>query len=250
MNGMRQPHADACSAPSHSVDQPRRPRPEDEPQRGAGGGGTADQAAPRGRGLLGGVDHRPGELAAEREALDDAQDHEQDRRGDADLRVGRQQPDQQRRAAHQRDRQRQQRAASDAVAHHAEHEAAERPRAETQREDGKGQQLLGGRARLREELTADVAGEVAVDGKVEPLEDVADQAGQRGPKRGLRRDGGTGAFSGQRRSIRDLLACRIIWLERAGKIVQLGCSRSSANARLLRQVHRECVVAAGQTHHP
>ena len=128
MNGMRQPHVDACSAPSHSVHEPRRRGPEDEPQGGARGRGAADKTAPRRRGLLGGVDHRPGELAAKGEPLDDAQGHQQHWRGDADLRVGRQQPDQQRRAAHQRDRQREQRAASDAVAHHAKHEAAERPR--------------------------------------------------------------------------------------------------------------------------
>ena len=153
---------------------------------------------------------------------------QQHRRGDADLRVGREQPDQQRRAAHQGDRQREQRAASDAVADHAKHEAAERPRAEAQRKHGKGEQLLGGGARLRKELPADVAGEVAVDGKVEPLEDVADQAGHRGPERRLRRDGGNGVLlSDQRRFIRDLFSCLIIWLKGLSGTVQLGSLQST-----------------------
>ena len=40
------------------------------------------------------------------------------------------------------------------------------------------EQLLSGVARLREELPADVAREIAVDREVEPLEDVADETGQ------------------------------------------------------------------------
>ena len=35
------------------------------------------------------------------------------------------------------------------------------------------------------ELFPDIAGEITVDREVEPFEDIADQAGQRGPQRGL-----------------------------------------------------------------
>ena len=41
------------------------------------------------------------------------------------------------------------------------------------------------RVGFREELVADIAGKVAVDGKIEPLEHVADEAGKRGAQRGL-----------------------------------------------------------------
>ena len=64
------------------------------------------------------------------------------------------------------------------------------PRREAEREDREGQQLLRARARLRKELAADVAREVAVDREIEPLEDVADQAGERGATSGLGRAGG------------------------------------------------------------
>jgi hypothetical protein len=81
--------------------------------------------------------------------------------------------------AHQRDRHRQQRAPAETIADQAEHHAANRTGRESEREHREGQQLLGGRARLRKELRADVAGEIAVDGEIEPLEDVADQTGKR-----------------------------------------------------------------------
>ena len=143
MNGMRQPHADACSAPRDDVHEPGRRRSENEPQGRACCGGAADEAAPPGRSLLRRVNHRASKLSAEREALHDAEYHQQDWRGDADLRVGRQQPDEQCRPAHERDRQRQQRAAPDAVPDSTEHEAADGPGAEAQREHRKGEQLLG-----------------------------------------------------------------------------------------------------------
>ena len=54
-------------------------------------------------------------------------------------------------------------------------------------------------------MAADVAGEVAVDGKVEPLEDVADQAGHRGPHRRLWSSSEGGPVGSQGRSIRVLL---------------------------------------------
>ena len=95
---------------------------------------------------------------------------------------------QERRAAHQRDRHRQQRAPADAVADHAEHQAADRPRERSRaRTHANASSCWAASARLREELPADVACEVPVDGEVEPLEDVADQPRKRGANRRLPR---------------------------------------------------------------
>jgi hypothetical protein len=50
--------------------------------------------------------------------------------------------------------------------------------------------VLRARAGLRKELAADVAREVAVHREIEPLEDIADQAGEGGAAGGLGRAGG------------------------------------------------------------
>ena len=167
------------------VDEVGRSGSQDETQRRARGGRAADKTAQQRRCGLGRVHHRSGELTAERDALEHAHQHQQDRRQNADLFVRRQEPEHQRRAAHQRDRQREQRLSPDAVAHAAEHDAADRPREEAERERRVREKGLDGRIRFREELVADVAGKVAVDGEVEPLEHVADEAGKRGAQRGL-----------------------------------------------------------------
>ena len=78
----------------HDVDEPGSRRPEDEADGGARGRGAADEAAHHRRRELGRVDHRARELAAEREALNQPHQDEQQRRGDADLVVGRQQAEQ------------------------------------------------------------------------------------------------------------------------------------------------------------
>ena len=180
--------------------QPRRPRAEDEPECRAGRSRTADETARRCGGGFGRVDHRARELATDRETLDQSQEHEQQRRRDADGRVGRQQPDQERRHAHHRDRQHEQRTASDTITDPAEHQAADRTRAEAERKDRERKQLLRARARLREELLADDGREVAVHREVEPLEDVADQAGRGRAPRRLMCPGGGWACSFERLS--------------------------------------------------
>src|SRR5678815_4116224 len=48
-----------------------------------------------------------------------------------------------------------------------------------------GQILASGRIRLREELTRDIGGEVAVDGVIKPLEHVPNESCQCGADRGL-----------------------------------------------------------------
>ena len=95
--------------------------------------------------MLGRHQHRPAPFAADREALDEAQHDQRDRRPDADLRVGRQQADQHRRDAHQDQAQHQQPLAPDPVAIMAEDDAADRPRDEAERIGGEGEQGAGQR---------------------------------------------------------------------------------------------------------
>ena len=56
----------------------------------------------------------------------------------ANLRIGRQQAEDERRSAHQGDGEREQRAAADAITDHAERQAADRARAEPEREHREG----------------------------------------------------------------------------------------------------------------
>src|SRR5262249_8278906 len=75
----------------------------------------------------------------------------------------------------------------DPVADQAEHEAADRPRPEPEREHRESQELLGGMAGLGKELPADVAGEVPIDGEIEPFEHVPDETGECSSERRLAR---------------------------------------------------------------
>ena len=108
------------------------------------------EAAPGGVAMLGRHQHRPAPFAADREALDQAQDDQRDRRPDADLLVGRQQADQHGRDAHQDQAQHQQPLAPDPVAIMAEDDAADRPRDEAERIGGEGEQGAGQRIIVRE----------------------------------------------------------------------------------------------------
>ena len=76
--------------------------------------------------VLGDVDRGAAVLAAEGQALEQPQDHQDGRREDADLRVGRQKADQGGRAAHDRDGQQEGVLAADDVADAAEDHRAER----------------------------------------------------------------------------------------------------------------------------
>ena len=106
-----------------------------------------------------GHQHRAAPLAAHGEALHQAQHHQQQRRGDADLGVGRHQADQERYSPHHRQGQNEQRLAADAVAEMAEEGAADRAGDEAHRERRIGQQqryqrVAGG----KEQLVEDQAG--------------------------------------------------------------------------------------------
>ena len=185
INGSRQPpHGDEVrgEAPVH---EPCRGRAQDEADGGAHGRGAAHETAQERRGLLGRVDHGAREFASQGEALYQAHHHEEERGGDADPVVGGQEPHEQGSAAHEADRQGEQRPAADPVAHHPEHDPAQGARQEADRENAEGHELLGDGARLRHELGADVAGEIAEHGEIEPFEHVPDQAGKNGAKRRL-----------------------------------------------------------------
>jgi hypothetical protein len=107
---------------------------------------------------------------------DQLQRHEQQRRGVRLRERGK--ANRERRAAHQRDREREKRAPADPVADQAENDAADRPRRKADGEHCEREKLTRTATRRREELRADVGREVAVDREVEPLEHVADEAGR------------------------------------------------------------------------
>ena len=83
---------------------------------------------------------RTGQFAAERKALNDAQNDEKDGRPHANLSVGRQQSHEHGRRAHDRHGKKQQRAAPEPVAEIAADDGAERTRGEADAESGQGSQ--------------------------------------------------------------------------------------------------------------
>jgi len=73
----------------------------------------------------------------------------------------------------------------DAIADAPQHQTADWSREKSQREGRECAELLGSRIAGREELMADLAGEIAVHGEVKPLQDVSNQPGERGANGGL-----------------------------------------------------------------
>ena len=127
---------------------------------------------------LQGHQDRTAPLAAEAQPLQEAQQHQQDRRPDPDRRVGRQQADRERGDAHQQQGHDQDVLAADLVAVVAEDHAAERPGDEPDGVGGEGQQGADQRLEAGEEqLVEDQRGGGAVDEEVVPLQRRADQAG-------------------------------------------------------------------------
>ena len=122
-NGTRQPQAANASSPIAAA------RRDDHQQRGkqAERSGRLD---PAGRGaapvvgrMLGDVDRGAAIFAAQRNALEDAQDDQQDRPERARLRIGRKEADQEGRRAHQADGDEERALAAEPVADHAEDQA-------------------------------------------------------------------------------------------------------------------------------
>ena len=94
--------------------------------------------------------HRAAPLAADADALDEAQQRQQDRAPDADAVIGRHQRDQKRGDAHQHQRGDQRRLAAEAIALVAEDRRADRPRGKAHGVDREGLQRADQRIGARE----------------------------------------------------------------------------------------------------
>ena len=176
--------------------------------------------------VLGREQDRAAPLAAEREALHDAEQHEEDRAEPAGLRVGRQQADEAGGDAHDADGPEQRRATSEPVAHVAEDHGADRPHDERERDRRERGELAAELAeRVEEERADEERGEVGEDVEVERLERGADHRRPRDAShgRGVCRDRGGGGGGGHVQSL---------WVDgvRARRPAGAGVARPSAGS--------------------
>ena len=180
-------HAPGEAAPAAAVDrlggEPRRHRVGDE---GAGQQGdegrdlreAGEEAAASLGGVLGQEGHRAGGLAADGEALHDAQQHQQDRRRDADGGVARQHADAGGRDADEHDDEHQHLLAADAVAQVAADDRAERADEERHGVAGEHQhERLGARLDVEED-DRECGRHEGEDAVVVQLDENADAAGE------------------------------------------------------------------------
>nr|WP_308238146.1 hypothetical protein [Phenylobacterium sp. J367] len=124
----------------------------------------------------------PAPLAAQAEALAEAQDAEQERREPAGHLVGRQEGDGDRRAAHKEQAGHERRLPADAVAEVAEEGRADRPGEEGEREGAVGQHELGrARGRREEQLAEHQRRGRGVDVEVVELDRRPDEARRQDP---------------------------------------------------------------------
>ena len=114
-------------------------------------------------------------FAACRKTLQAAEKQQQQRGGDTDRVVGRQEAHRQCRTRHQQDHDGEHLLAADPVAERTEDESAEWSHHECGGEDREGVQQCGRVVACREEVRGDEGGEEAVDGEVVPLDGVADR---------------------------------------------------------------------------
>ncbi len=152
---------------------------------------AVEAAPPRGR-VLGRHEHRAAPFAPEAEALHQTQRHEEDRGPNADLGVGREEADGERRHAHDEEREAEHRLPPDPVAVVAEDDSAHGTRDEAHRERREREDGADQRIEAREEqLVEDQRGGGPVEEEVVPLDRGAHEArdGNVGD-RGRRRDGG------------------------------------------------------------
>ena len=124
--------------------------------------------------MLGHVGRGAAILAAERETLQQAHQHERDRCRDADRRVRREHADHEGRHAHEDDRDEEGVFAADEVPEPPEHERAERAHRKAGREGEQCEDEGRGGVHAGEELPADDRGEGTVEVEVVPLEDRAE----------------------------------------------------------------------------
>ncbi|MNP12563.1 hypothetical protein D3C76_1047980 [compost metagenome] len=128
--------------------------------------------------VLGDVGRGAAVFTAQGQALEHAQHHQDDRRGDADAGVGRQQPDTERRQAHEDDGGEEGVFAPDHVPQPAEHQRAERPDDEAGGEGHQRKDERRGVVDPGEKLLADHRREGAIEEKVVPLEDCPEGRGK------------------------------------------------------------------------
>lgn len=92
--------------------------------------------------------------------------------------MSRQQGNQQAGGAHQHDAEAEHVAAAEQIADRAEHQGAHGPHQVTHRKHAEGGLCLQARILVREKGMAEGGGYIAVNGKVKPLEGIAQQGGQ------------------------------------------------------------------------
>ncbi len=180
----------------------RGDRDEDEGREDQAGLGAAqreagEEASSPFRGVLEGQRVRAALLTRGRQALHDAEQDQQDRREHADGRIRRQGTDEERRRAHQQQRQDQHLLAAHPVTEVTDDDGADRTGHVRDAEGGQGEQGRGGRVAVGEEhRREDQAGRGAVDEEVVVLEHAADEAGEGGLARNPFLDGATGGGGG------------------------------------------------------
>jgi hypothetical protein len=125
--------------------------------------------------VLGDVGRGAAVLAAQRQALRQPQDHQQDRRQEADLGVGRQDPDRRGRQTHDHDRDQEGVLAADQIADAPEHQRAERAHQEAGRVADEAAQQRRRRVGLREEQPREERRQRRVQVEVVPLEHGAER---------------------------------------------------------------------------
>ena len=192
------PLAGALGVGEQEVDREEHRVGDDEAERCAELREGAVPGALAGGGVLGRDERRAGPLAAEREALREAEDQQEERRPPADVVVGREAADQERRDAHREQRRDEGRLAAEAVAEVPEDDGAEGAGDHRGAEHGeRGQQ--GGRvvAGREEEDREDEDGGRRVDVEVVELDGGADQARRDDAGAGIGGDGrGRGSGGG------------------------------------------------------
>ena len=162
-----------------SREHPQHTGGEQVAQRHAGLRPRGPEAALRVVAVLGGHQDGATPLATHREALHQAAGQQQERRGDADGGVRRQQADGEGRGAHEEERRDEHLLAPDLVTEVAEDDAAEGAGDEAERVGAEGQQGRGGGLALGEEQRAeDERRGGAVEEEVVPLDGGADQRGE------------------------------------------------------------------------
>ena len=127
------------------------------------------------RRMLGDIGRGAAIFATERQALQQSEQNEHDRRGDAHRRVARKQADAEGRQAHDRHRDEEGVLAADQVADPPEQDRAERADRETGREGGEREDEAGRLVDAREELRGDDRREQAVQVEIIPFEDGAER---------------------------------------------------------------------------